>query len=927
MNRTRLVVGAVVVLGVIAILIFGIRGILNQKLTQTNSLPSAVSLNTPTPGAQPSAVAQKPPTKAVVTYPDEDEAIITFATYSFLGDAYQPILEEFHWQYPSITVQIRELPASLDPRQIASSADTVLLMFQGSNSGSYFLDLAPLEEVDPAFEPERFWPGILQACQDAEGRVYGLPLFVEPTGIFYQEKAFDADDLPYPRPGWTWDDFLKAVNTLARTENGLPVYGFADDSFMDSPDETLLSPRISFLLDQTGGEIEIKRFEQELQWYLSLVKSGSLYSENIYPQQSPVIAPQNAESWSKAWNEAWKISHELFLTHPPAMWKGRLDQIFRGNLLLEALPDGSVNMGATSESILKSNLGIGWVPFPISADGQNDRTTPNLVTCAAISAGTGHPRAAWTWLNFLAAHPILPDWSIAVPAQPSAAESSAYWSKIPEKLREPVQFGLQHGWYTNQYPEEVRAVNQALLKAIAQNIDLQAALEEASGQVEAAVLPTPDTAPIVVAPPKPTVVPGDIKINYFSPLSAGNEKIKNLADGFHQLHPDIEVQFASSSSTGGVTELADSFDCFAWLPEENLPVGMLRDLDQALSTEKTDLRDDFTPQALNEFSQDGKLYGLPTAYWPNLIYYNADLLARRGLKPPEVDWTYTDLIELISAAASSSGPEPVYGFALEYPTPDMELFLAGQGARLVDSSGNAPAYLFDTPETRNFVQWLAEQVKSGVIFPVTPLAIGPQAENIMDVRQLILDGRVAFWVSWFDQGQGGSYSLKDASFPIGVATIPLPTSGSITWRPNVVVFGQYISRKAQDPRACWEWIKFLSEQPDNSLGIPARRSVRESDRWISQVGSEAAKVYQAALESRRMLSQESGYSLGQTRDWWNELLAEVINGADPLPLLADLQRKADAYSTCLAASSGYLSESLQQKTQAETDCAVQANQK
>jgi ABC-type glycerol-3-phosphate transport system substrate-binding protein len=609
------------------------------------------------------------------------------------------------------------------------------------------------------------------------------------------------------------------------------------------------------------------------------------------------------------------------------MWKGRLDQIFIGNLRLEALPNGSTTMMASSESILKSNLEIGWAPFPISADGQNDRTTPNLVTCAAISTGTDHPRAAWAWLNFLAAHPILPEWSEAIPAQPSAAESSAYWSKIPEKLREPVQFGLQHGWYTNQYPEELRAVDQALLKAVAQNIDLKAALEEASGLVEAAVPPIPDTTPIVVAPPKPTAVPGEIKINYYSPLSAGNEKIKNLAEGFHQAHPDIEVQVASSSSSGGVAGLAESFDCFTWLPEDNLPVGMLRELDQVLSSEKADIRDDFTPQELEEFSQDGQLYGLPTAYRPNLIYYNANLLAQRGLKPPAVDWTYTDLLEMINAVASSSGPEPVYGFALEYQTPDIELFLAGQGARLVVSSGDVPAYLFDASETRNFVQWLADQVKPGIIFPVTTFATGARSENVMDVRQLILDGRVAFWISWLDQGDGGSYSLKDASFPIGVATMPLSASGTVTWRPNPVVLGQYISRKAQEPRACWEWIKFLSEQPENSLGIPARRSVRESDRWLTQVGSQAAKVYQAALESRRMLSQESGYSLGQTRDWWNELLAETINGADPLPLLAELQRKADSYSACLAASSGYRTGSDQQKTQAETDCAVQANQK
>ncbi len=287
-----------------------------------------------------------------------------------------------------------------------------------------------------------------------------------------------------------------------------------------------------------------------------------------------------------------------------------------------------------------------------------------------------------------------------------------------------------------------------------------------------------------------------------------------------------------------------------------------------------------------------------------------------------MDWTYADFSELISAAASG-GEQPIYGFALEYPTQDTDLFLAGRNVRLVDSSGDVPAFLFDTPETGDSVQWLAEQVKSGVILPVTPFTIGKYPENVQEVRQLILDGRVAFWISYFDSALGGSYSLQDAKFSIGVAPIPLP-GGTVTWRPNQVALGMYISRKSDNPRACWDWIKFLSEQPDNSLGIPARRSVRESASWVAQAGP-AAAVYQAALEQRRTLSQENVYSLGPTRDWWDELLAEVIYGADPLPLLADLQGKADVYTACLAASGDYQAGSAQQKAQAENACAGQAN--
>jgi ABC-type glycerol-3-phosphate transport system substrate-binding protein len=926
MNHARKVAGVAALLIMVYSPLFGCGGDKNQvKPTSDGSV-------VPSTDAQASPIPQEIPTKQLVLPSDNGGGVITFATYSFLDDAYEPVLAEFHKQHPEITVQIKEFDYTWTPRQMATAADTTLLSYQPSNNGSYFLDLTPFEELDPTFEPDSFWPGILDACLDSEGRIYGLPMYTEPTGIFYSMESFDAAGLPYPQPGWTWEDFQKAVNTLARNEPGQQLYGYADDSFWDTPDETLLSPQISYLLDQTGGEIDAETFESELQWYLDLVKLGSLYSENIYPQKSPARAPENAEAWSTAWNDAWKVSQEMFLKNPPAMWKGRLDQVYWGNLNMVALPDGSIMMGGNADSIVKTKQGIGWAPFPVSSNGQNDQTTPNAVTCGVISSGTQNPRAAWTWLNFLAAHPILPSWSMAIPSQPSAFQPSATWGKVDENsanpqsnidlgtLREAVIYSAEHGWYSNTYPEAVFAVNQALLKAVTQNVDLRSALEEASSQLEAAVLPTPDLTPVVVFPPEPTIPASAIPINYFTPIY--NDRIDALAEEFHKQNPDTTLNI-SRESKGGVAGLADSYDCFAWLPEASLPTSMLLDLNQYLTTDQSDIRNDYRPQELEEYSQDGMLFALPTAYRPNLIYYNADLLTQRGLKPPEADWTYNDFMEMITSAASN-GSEPIYGFALEYPTQDTDLFLAGREVNLVDTSGDAPAFLFDTPVTRNTLQWLAGQTKSGVIFPVTPTLIGTHEVNYTTARQLILDGRIAFWVSWLDQGQGGRYSLNDASFSIGVAPIPL-AGGTGNWRPNQAALGQYISRNALNPDGCWAWIKFLSEQADNSFGIPARQSVRETEAWLSQVGAEAAEVYNTALEQRRTVTQESAYPLGPVRDWWNEVLAEVMFGADPGPLLSDLQGKADAYSACLFASSEYLAGDAQQKAEAENACAAQVN--
>ncbi len=83
---------------------------------------------------------------------------------------------------------------------------------------------------------------------------------------------------------------------------------------------------------------------------------------------------------------------------------------------------------------------------------------------------------------------------------------------------------------------------------------------------------------------------------------------------------------------------------------------------------------------------------------------------------------------------------------------------------------------------------------------------------------------------------------------------------------------------------------------------------------MTRAGQEAARVYQAAIEQRRFASQGSVYAPGPLTDWWNALLAE-------------LQKKADGYAACLAASSDDKAGDAEQKAQAETTCAGRAGPK
>ncbi len=847
------------------------------------------------------------------------QAVLTFGVYAFMKANYEPLVEDFNRQNPGITVQLRELPETGDLRRIASAADTTLLTFRQPGQGPYFLDLDPLLEGDPSFDPGDFWPGALEACQDAGGRIYGLPVAIDLTGIYYRKEAFDRAGLPYPQPGWTWEDFQQAAHALSGVEDGRPFYGFADDSFIDSS-TTLLAPQVGALLEESGGSIEAERFAGELQWYLEAAKAGSLYSGNIYPQRYNYGEEEDHTAWSEAWNESWEKWHSLFGERPPALWKGKLDQIYWRDTDMKAFPEGGVTETSSAGSVLETQPGVGWAPAPVSAAGA-DQTTPAQASCAVISAGSTTAHAAWAWLKYLSEHPAIPEWSYSLPARVSLGDTLGGWSKIPAEVRPALEFGLEHAWYGSPFEVEAAAVETALFQALEEGTGLQGALGEASSQLSQAPLIPTEIGPIVVDPPDPIQPASETVIDFYPFIYGDRAGLESLAAGFNRLHPEISVKIASPDTPGEPSGLAEGYDCFAWTSAGITP-DLALDLAPFLEAEGPGLREDFDPGLLEEFRLDGKLAGLPFSLQPDLVYYNADLLARRGLEAPANDWTYDEFLELIGAAASPGGQDPVYGLALNYYLWPADLFLAGRDLQLADLGADPPRLDFDTPESRDFLQWLAGQAEAKVFYPVNYTEVGPYPSNVSAARQAILDGEVAFWVSWFAGPFGGVYQITEPGFQVGVAPLPAVGNG---WSPRFTVLGLYISPNAGEPQACWEWMKFLSDNQAGDSGVPARRSVQESEAWQAQVGPEKAAVYLAALQGRAPAGQANPFTLGPARRWWERVLAEALNGGDPFPLLAEMQAKADRFTACLQGSAAYQTGDEIQRDQVEAGCLEQVD--
>jgi ABC-type glycerol-3-phosphate transport system substrate-binding protein len=838
---------------------------------------------------------------------DEGEVTITFATDEYQSGLYEPLMEEFNQQNPDITVQFVTLPQP-EPgepfeitdwnRMLASAADTTLTYGSynvGSGGVTYFRDLGPLIDMDAAFDPDDFWPGALDACGDNEGRLLGVPFMIYINGIFYDEAAFEAASVPLPAPGWTWDDFAKSTAALAQQKGDAIRYGYAEPGY-----SSILIPLVGEYLDRTGGEVDPQALQAELKWYFDLVESQAV---------SPMHSIEDQQDW-----QDWA---DLFTSDArPAMWPGSIS---------EPVPGANMVFDANDPFSGMAIRDFGFAPFPVSKDQARSGTSPANVTCGSISAGSQHPRAAWSWLSFLSRQWLVRDrnaaWEITqMPSRQSVADEVDFWNILPEKAVPGVRFALEHAWFGSLYSQTFYAVNTALAEAVNGNSDFAAAFEKAQAELTATPEPTPDTAEIVVATP-PAPPPSDATvINYFyDGINYPNAPdFKALVEAFNNSHPDLFVKVSGDFSiqpdnNDWFGTMAEKYDCFSWYSisgEQNTQ--SLLSLNSFLEAEGPAFNQDFSPELLDQYRIEGELLGLPTFSQPQIMAYNVDLLEKHGLEPPSNDWTFDDFIQLATAVSSTSAGDQSYGFMTsEWDT----LLLTGRGIQLYDLSADTAK--IDTPEMLNALIWLNELNESGVLLV--------QGQNWEEINQAMTDGRIAFWMTQAGQPDYYFNPYEEPPYKIGAAPMPaIQDAGfGINW---AMTRGNFISRNAQNPQGCWTWFKFLSEQPNAFPGVPARLSVADSPAWKAQVGEQNAQVYRIALARATPASEmpNPDQTVWPLYTWRSQVVSAVLKGEDPNQALADSQDKAETYLTCIepVETAGMSDEEVQQEVM---NCARQAD--
>jgi multiple sugar transport system substrate-binding protein len=162
-----------------------------------------------------------------------------------------------------------------------------------------------------------------------------------------------------------------------------------------------------------------------------------------------------------------------------------------------------------------------------------------------------------------------------------------------------------------------------------------------------------------------------------------------------------------------------------WMDQEHLPdfatMGALLDITDLLAADDSPAAqlDDYFPAALERYTVDGKLYGLPWVAMPVMLYVNLDALEAAGYSADDVNnWTWQDFQDACIAMTldangntpGAAGFDPAtvsqYGFSVVPGWPPLQQFIWQAGGEvLTEDLTQSP---IDTPEAIAGAQFLAD---------------------------------------------------------------------------------------------------------------------------------------------------------------------------------------------------------------------------
>ena len=322
------------------------------------------------------------------------------------------------------------------------------------------------------------------------------------------------------------------------------------------------------------------------------------------------------------------------------------------------------------------------------------------------------------------------------------------------------------------------------------------------------------------AQPKPSGQPVTLRLAITSERM--NSGMKQVTEGFNARGTNISItpevvtgnlttSVQTQAAGGDPPDLAFSHprDYHTWANS-----GTLTSLESYLKKDRQ-VVPEILPAALDYWLRNGERYGMPHNLSAQSLYFNKEMMERRGLKTPdqyekEGNWTFDAYLDLAKRLTAGQGEPKFYGAVWDTGSLDIQLaFIWPMGGDLWDKEGKQT--VLDSKDAVDAIQFMADLTHR--------YGVSPNSEEWKEFSSLPSAG----WGGAFGQGRSGmeihnndslAPHIIPAPFPKGMAPVPKGKMGRIN-RGVAVGVNMLSGSKVKD--AAWEFATFQSGKESEKI--------------------------------------------------------------------------------------------------------------
>ncbi len=366
--------------------------------------------------------------------PGEDRTV----TFMISGDpeelrAYETLLADFRAVRPEILVSLIHVPGGKEFREKLStmfSANTPpdVFLYNYRRLGDYaqagaVRPLGDLLEAGSELDGQDFYPVTLAAFT-YKGELQCIPQNLSSPVIYFNKALFDEARLPYPQPGWSYDQFVENALDLTRDRDG---DGQTDQWGFGTEVETI---RLAPFLWQRGGDffddpanptrlvLDEPAGRAALRWFLDL---------QLVHRVAPDIVAETAQNSEDRFLNGGLAMYMSSRVSVPAL---RTITAFEWDAAPLPGGDSPVSVLHSDGFCMSAHAGrepthaadvLAFIRYSVSEKGQQvlagtGRTVPSIAGVAESEAflGSFPPASNRVWLEAagnMRALPMLPGWT------------------------------------------------------------------------------------------------------------------------------------------------------------------------------------------------------------------------------------------------------------------------------------------------------------------------------------------------------------------------------------------------------------------------------------------------------------------------------------------------------------------------------------